>query len=478
MSQPQARRADSLDQAQALNRRQFLGCGMGLGSLALGSTGALGSLGNGSPLTHFAPKAKRVIYLHQSGAPSQFETLDPKPGLERYRAQELPESIRQGQRLTTMTSGQASFPIAPSIFPASRANPTGTLLSSLMPHTARISDRLCIVRSMHTEAINHDPAITFCQTGSPLAGRPSFGAWMAYGLGSMNRDLPTFLVMVSSTKRAQPLYERLWGSGFLPAQYQGTKLRSAAEPVLYLDNPPGQSRDVRRTMLDDLGALNRAAGAQDPAVAARIEQTELAFRMQAAVPDLVDVSDEPASTLELYGPDVHKPGTYARNCLLARRMIERDVRFVQLYHMGWDHHGTLPADAAKIAAATDQPSAALVLDLERRGLLDDTLVIWGGEFGRTVYSQGALTATDYGRDHHPRCFSLWLAGGGIRPGMTLGATDEFSYNITEDPTSVHDLHATLLHLLGFDHMRLTYSYQGRDFRLTDVEGEVVRKILA
>lgn len=429
-------------------------------------------------LARHAPKAKRVIYLFQSGAPSQFETLDPKPALVDRFGQDLPASVRQGQRLTTMTSGQSVFPIAPSKFGAAAAPGTGSLIGDLLPRTRAIADRLCIVRSMVTEAINHDPAITFAQTGSQLAGRPSMGAWLSYGLGSMNRDLPTFTVMVSTSGSKQPLYSRLWGSGFLPTQHQGVKLRSAADPVLYLQDTPGIDRDRRRGMLDDLAALNRARSDADADTLARIEQYELAFRMQAAVPGLVDTSAESKKTLERYGEDVVKPGSFARNCLLARRMIERDVRFVQLYHMGWDHHGNLPEEITRCAKDTDQASAALVLDLEERGLLDDTLVIWGGEFGRTVYSQGELTKDNYGRDHHPRCFSIWMAGGGVKPGTVYGETDDFSYNVVKDPVSTHDLHATILHLLGIDHERLTFRSQGRDFRLTDVHGDVIDGLLA
>jgi hypothetical protein len=485
---------DQIAVAQALNRRHFLqNSGAGLGALALSSlagplkqaTAASGPLSAKEyvPKPHFAPKAKRVIYLFQSGAPSQFETFDYKPKLRDVQGQDLPASVRMGQRLTTMTSGQTAFPMASSIFPFQQHGQQGAWISDLLPHTAKMADDLCIVRSMFTEAINHDPAITFFQTGSQLAGRPSAGAWVAYGLGQMNKDLPAFVVMVSrdTTRKAdQPLYDRLWGSGFLPTQYQGVKLRSGNDPVLYLANPAGCDRQMRRDMLDDLAALNENSfeSIGDPEIQTRIAQYELAFRMQSAVPDLADISNEPEHILKLYGPQVEKPGSYAHNCLLARRLIERDVRFVQLYHMGWDQHNDLPKNIGKQCRDTDQPSAALIHDLKQRGLLEDTLVVWGGEFGRTVYSQGALTATNYGRDHHPRCFSIWLAGAGVRPGMTYGATDDFSYNITENPVHVHDLQATMLHLLGFDHQRLTYKFQGRDYRLTDVSGEVVKPILA
>ena len=461
-----------------IDRRQLLRSGaVGLGSIALGSLerAAAGEAHGG---LHHAPKAKRVIYLFQSGAPSQFETLDPKPGLVDHFGEELPPSIRKGQRLTTMTSGQAAFPVTPSMFGAAPAPANGALMGDLIPHTRAIADRLCIVRSMVTEAINHDPAITFAQTGSQLAGRPSMGAWLSYGLGSMNEDLPTFTVMISRSGTRQPLYDRLWGSGFLPTHHQGVKLRSGADPVLYLADAPGIDRARRRRMLDDLARLNGARADADAETEARTRQYELAFRMQAAVPDLVDISNEPASVLERYGPKVHEPGSFARNCLLARRMIERDVRFVQLYHMGWDHHANLPKEITTCVEDTDQASAALVLDLEARGLLEDTLVIWGGEFGRTVYSQGQLTNENYGRDHHPRCFPIWMAGGGVRAGSVYGETDDFSYNVVRDPVHTHDLHATILHLLGIDHERLTHRFQGRDFRLTDVHGEVVGDLIA
>jgi hypothetical protein len=484
---------NTIEVAQALNRRHFLRkSGMGIGALALGSlvdapskaaAAATSQSPAPSPQPHFAPKAKRIIYLFQSGAPSQFETFDYKPKLHSVRGQELPASVRMGQRLTTMTSGQSSFPMVSSLFPFAQHGNCGAWVSSLLPHTARMMDDLCVVRSMFTEAINHDPAITFFQTGSQLAGRPSAGAWVAYGLGRLNQDLPAFVVMISRdpTRAAdQPLYDRLWGSGFLPTHYQGVKLRSGKDPVLYLANPAGCDKQMRRDMLDDLAALNGKSYATigDPEIQTRVAQYELAFRMQSAVPELTDISDEPEHILNMYGPEVRKPGTYARNCLLARRLAERDVRFVQLYHMGWDQHNNLPENITKQCRDTDQPSAALVQDLKQRGLLEDTLVIWGGEFGRTVYSQGALTATNYGRDHHPRCFTIWLAGAGVRPGMTYGATDDFSYNITENPVHVHDLQATMLHLMGLDHTRLIYKFQGRDYRLTDVSGEVVHPILS
>ena len=477
---------DSLGITQRLNRRHFLAkTGTAIGATALqtlmqDSTGAQSLLANGRILN---PRAKRIIYLFQSGAPSQFETFDYKPKLKDMAGEDLPESIRQGQRLTTMTAGQSSFPIAHSVFDFAQHGKSGAWISELLPYTAGVADDLCIINSMKTEAINHDPAITFCQTGFQLAGRPSLGAWIAYGLGSLNSDLPSFIVMLSrgtGRQAGQPLYDRLWGSGFLPGKYQGVKLRSGEDPVLYLANPAGCSTALRRDMLDDLRSLNeeKYATAGDPEIMTRVSQYEMAFRMQSSVPELTDISSEPKHILDMYGPDVHKPGTYARNCLLARKLAERDVRFIQLYHMGWDQHNALPDHLGKQCKDTDQPSAALVSDLKQRGLLDDTIIVWGGEFGRTVYCQGTLTTADYGRDHHPRCFSIWLAGGGIKPGMTYGATDEFSYNITENPTEIYDLNATLLRLLGLEHTQLTYRFQGRDFRLTDVHGKVISDILA
>ncbi len=483
---------DALQIAQQLNRRHFLSrAGIGLGSLALGSLLDRGAargesvrsaaeLGGLSGLPHFAPRAKRVIYLLQSGAPSQLDLFDYKPAIQEKRGIELPDSVRMGQRITTMTSGQKSLPVAPSIFKFAQHGQSGAWLSELLPHTASIADELCIIRSVQTEAINHDPAITFVQTGSQLAGRPSMGAWVAYGLGSENQDLPAFVVLLSRGRTDQPLYDRLWGSGFLPTRYQGVKLRGGKEPVLYLANPAGCSPQTRRQMLDDIGDLNRIRHEEtgDPEILTRVAQYELAYRMQMSVPELTDLSSEPRGVLEMYGPDVHKPGSYAANCLLARRLAERGVRFIQLYHMGWDHHSKLPMQIRAQCADTDQPSAALISDLKQRGLLDDTLVIWGGEFGRTIYSQGDLTATDYGRDHHPRCYSIWMAGGGIKPGYVHGETDDFSYNIVRDPVDVYDLNATILHLLGIEHTRLTYKFQGRDFRLTDVHGKLVNAILA
>lgn len=484
---------DLQSMAMLRNRRSFLArSGLGLGSIALASLAGApnarlcaADVATGLPgIPHFTPKAKRVIYLFQSGAPSQFESFDYKPKLDELQATELPASIRMGQRLTGMTSGQASFPLARSVFKFQQHGSAGTWISELFPHTAKMADDLCVVRSMYTEAINHDPAITFFQTGSQLAGRPSMGAWIAYGLGTMNENLPSFLVMVSrGTGRAagQPLYDRLWGSGPLPSRYQGVKLRAGAEPILYLSNPAGCPPELRRQMLDDLKELNTEGlnRTHDHEVATRIEQYELAFRMQSAVPDLMDLSNEPQHVLDMYGPEVQKPGTYARNCLLARRLAQRDVRFIQLYHMGWDQHDNLPDHMSKQCRDTDQPTAALIADLKQHGLLDDTLVIWGGEFGRTVYCQGTLTEQNYGRDHHPRCFSIFLAGGGIRGGMTYGLTDDFGYNIVEGPVHVNDLHATVLHCLGIDHKRLTTRFQGLDLRLSGVEDRrVVKEILA
>ncbi len=485
---------DGLKISQQVNRRLFLSrAGVGLGALALGSllegdgvraatdVAESRTPAGGLPgLPHFAAKARRVIYLFQSGAPSQMDLFDFKPALNSRRGIELPDSVRMGQRITTMTSGQKSFPVAPSIFKFRQYGESGAWLSELLPQTAEIVNDITIVRSMQTEAINHDPAITFVQTGSQLAGRPSMGSWVAYGLGSLNQDLPAFVVLLSRGRTDQPLYDRLWGSGFLPTRYQGVKLRGGKEPVLYLSNPSGCSTATRRQMLDDIGALDDLHHAEtgDPEILTRVSQYELAYRMQQSVPELTDLSREPQSVIDMYGPDVHEPGSYAANCLLARRLAERGVRFIQLYHMGWDQHSDLPSQIRAQCRDTDQASAALVKDLKQRGLLEDTLVIWGGEFGRTIYSQGQLTAMNYGRDHHPRCFSIWMAGGGIRPGYVHGETDDFSYNIVKDPVEVYDLNATILQLLGIEHTRLTYRFQGRDFRLTDVHGKVVKPILA
>ena len=475
---------------QLETRRHFFGrTASGVGSIALAhlvgrdaANAADSAAGSGrlSGLPHFAPKAKRVIWLFQSGGPSQIETFDPKPRLAQLRGQELPESVRKGQRLTTMTASQSSFPLVESAFSFQQHGASGAWISELMPHTAKIADDICIVRSMHTEAINHDPAVTFLQTGAQIAGRPSFGAWLSYGLGSESSNLPSFVVMITQGTGGQPLYDRLWGSGFLPTRYQGVKFRSVGDPVLYLSDPAGFTRSQRRDFLDALGQLNRMQFEEygDPEIVTRIAQYEMAFRMQRSVPDLTDLSDEPEPVFALYGEDARRPGTYAYNCLLARRLAERGVRFIQLYHRGWDQHGSLTQGIQRQTRQTDQASAALVRDLKQRGLLEDTLVVWGGEFGRTVYCQGTMTESQYGRDHHPRCFSIWMAGGGVQPGYTYGSTDEFSYNIIENPVDVHDLHATMLHLLGIDHTKLTFKLQGRRFRLTDVHGNVVQSVLA
>ncbi|MBX3119039.1 MAG: DUF1501 domain-containing protein [Fimbriimonadaceae bacterium] len=496
-----------LTMQDAVNRRTFLkrSAGLGLGALftllVKDGFAAVGPKTNGSfpfdlngfgpdgkrfgglpSVPNFKPKANRVIYLFQSGAPSQMDLFDYKPVLNEKRGEDLPDSIRQGQRLTGMTSGQKTFPVAPSIFKFVKKGQAGIYMSELVPHMGEIVDELCFIYSMHTDAINHDPAVTFFQTGFQIAGRPSIGSWLSYGLGTENADLPAYVVLTSiGTGRPddQPLYDRLWGSGFLPTAHQGVKFRNTGDPVLFMNDPDGIDQSTRRDMLDDLMGLNKIkqAVSGDPEIDTRISQYELAFRMQTSVPDLLDISKEPATILEMYGPDVKKPGTYAYNCLLARRMAERGVRFVQLFHRGWDHHDTLPKAIKGQVGDTDQASAALVKDLKQRGMLDDTLVIWGGEFGRTVYSQGELTQMNYGRDHHPRCFTIWMAGAGVKKGMAYGKTDDYSYNIVENPVSVHDLHATILHLLGIDHTRLTYRYQGRDFRLTDVFGELVEDVL-
>jgi hypothetical protein len=455
---------------------------MALGNLALG--GLLKAEGGGLSTggLHHAPRAKRIIYLFQSGAPSQLDLFDHKPGLKAHDGIELPDSVRMGQRLTGMTSGQAKHPVRPSRYSFERHGESGAWVSEMLPHTAGVVDKLCFVRSMHTEAINHDPAITFFQTGNQQPGRPSIGSWFSYGLGSENEDLPAFVVMLSKNTNpiAQPIYDRLWGAGFLPSNHQGVKLRSQGDPVLFLDDPAGSSRADERRMLDRLAELNelRAKEVGDPEVTSRIAQYEMAHRMQMSVPELTDISDEPESTFELYGDDARVPGTHAANCLLARRLAERGVRFIQLFHRGWDHHFDVPKNMPIQCGETDQGSAALVTDLAQRGLLEDTIVIWGGEFGRTVYAQGSSTFEKYGRDHHPRCFTVWMAGGGFRPGTTFGETDDFSYNIARDPVSVHDLHATILHCMGIDHLKLTHLHAGRDFRLTDVHGEVVSGLLS
>ena len=467
---------------QLTRRHFFRRSATGLGAVALSSlVGQGASASSNLPLSHFAAKAKRVIWLFQSGAPSQMDLFDYKPRLAEFHKQELPASIRMGQRLTGMTSGQASFPVVASKFKFSQHGQCGMWLSEMLPHTAKIVDEISLIRSMYTEAINHDPAITFIQTGSQLPGRPSFGSWVDYGLGTTNENLPAFVVMISkSVTKGQGLLARLWGSGFLPSQHQGVELRGVGDPVLYLSDPQGIDREGRRQMLDGLAQLNELeyADVGDPEITARIAQYELAFRMQTSVPDLMDLSGESAHTFEMYGEDSKKPGTYAANCLLARRLVERGVRFIQLYHRDWDHHGSLPERMVQQCKETDQASSALIQDLKQRGLLDDTLVIWSGEFGRTAYCQGVITDTTYGRDHHPRCFSLWMAGGGVKQGLTYGETDDYSYNITRDPVHIHDLQATILRQLGLEHTKLTYRYQGRDFRLTDIHGQVVNGILA
>jgi hypothetical protein len=475
-----------------LTRRQFFGkaaTGIGIPALlSLMADGARAMPGNRYgfngvlPGPQVPPKVKRVIYLFQSGAPSHIDLFDYKPNLKDHHGEELPASVRMGQRITGMTSGQSKFPCVAPMFTFQQHGKNGTWLSELLPHTGSIVDDICIIKSMHTKSINHDPAVTFLQTGSEQPGRPSIGSWISYGLGSENHDLPAFIVLISQgsgNRNDQPLFGRLWGSGFLPSVHQGVKLRSVGDPVLYLNNPPGIDSTSRRQMLNTVSQLNQMAEQDfgDPEIATRVAQYEMAYRMQTSVPDLMDLSKESDATFEMYGPDARKPGTFAANCLLARRLAERGVRFIQLFHRGWDQHNNLPTQIRGQAKDTDQPSAAIVQDLKHRGLLDDTLLFWGGEFGRTVYSQGELTKDNYGRDHHGRCYAIWLAGGGVKPGMTLGETDDFCYNITRDPVHVHDLNATLLHLLGVDHTKLTYRYQGRDFRLTDVEGELVKDIL-
>ncbi len=470
------------------NRRNFLvRSSLGLGALAfgqlLGRAASTSTASHGAIPSHFKPRAKRVIYLFQSGGPSQLELLDYKPTLKDHFDKDLPDSVRMGQRLTGMVTGQARLPVAPSKFGFKQSGASGTWISELLPWTQQIADDICVVNSLHTEAINHDPAITFIQSGSQQPGRPSLGAWVDYGLGSESENLPSFVVLVSVPSNGsadQGLLSRLWGSGFLPSRHQGIKLRSGAEPVLYLKDPTGLNREGRRAWLDTLDDLNtrQYEEAHDTEIATRIAQYEMAYRMQSSMPELMELSGEPESVFKLYGESAKQPGSYAANCLLARRLVERGVRFIQLYHRGWDHHGGLPNRIPVLAKDVDQASAALVMDLKMRGLLDETLVVWGGEFGRTVYSQGRLTKEDYGRDHHGRAFSIWMAGGGIKPGITYGKTDDFSFSIVENPVHIHDLQATILHTLGLDHEKLTYRFQGRQYRLTDVFGEVVKGILA
>lgn len=476
-----------------MDRREFLTkTSLGLGAVALGSllgtekvlassTSNTNPLMGGLPgLPHFVPKAKRIIYLFQSGGPSQFETFDYKPELYNFHGQELPSSVRGGQRLTGMSADQTSLPVAPSLYKFRQYGESRKWVSDLMPHTAEVVDELCFIKSLYTEQINHDPAITFFQTGHQLPGRPSMGSWLSYGLGSENQNLPTFIVLVSKNGSGQPLYTRLWGNGFLPTEHQGVQFRSGKDPVLFLNNPENYEGEDRREMLDYLKKLNDVQYDTygDPEINARMAQYEMAYRMQTSVPELTDISNEPDYIFDMYGKDSRDPGTYAANCLLARKLLEKDVTFVQLYHQGWDQHSHLPEGIKKQCKNTDQATAALITDLKQRGMLEDTLVIWGGEFGRTVYSQGRLTATNYGRDHHPKCFTMWMAGAGVKSGFSYGETDDFSYNIIKDPVHVHDFHATLLHLAGIDHERLTFKHQGRRYRLTDVHGHVVRDILA
>ena len=476
------RRCTGFEPAEGMSRRELLGkFGMGLGGIALADLlagqaaagdGVLGKL-------HHAPRAKRVIYLFQSGAPSQMDLFDHKPLLKEKHGTELPESVRKGQRLTAMSGNQASLPLAGSPFTFQQHGECGAWLSEILPQTATVADDLCFVKSMYTEAINHGPAVTFLQTGSQFPGRPSMGAWLKYGLGSANENLPAFVVMVTKNKGGQPLVSRLWGSGFLPSTFQGVRFRSGAEPILYLNNPRGVDATSRKQMLARLKQLHelQLEENRDPEIESRIAQYELAYRMQMSVPDVIDLSDEPEHVFKAYGEDARNPGTFAANCLVARRLAERGVRFIQLYHPGWDQHGNLQGGISNQARETDRASAALVSDLKQRGMLDDTLVIWGGEFGRTNYCQGKLNPNNFGRDHHPRCFSLWMAGGGVNAGTSYGQTDPYCYNVAEDGVHVHDLHATILHLLGIDHERLTFKHQGRNYRLTDVHGNVVKGLL-
>jgi hypothetical protein len=468
------------------NRRLFLrSSALGLGGFALGHLlhrDAVPAAESKGVLDrpHHPPKARRIIYLFMAGGPSQLDLFDPKPKLNAMNGQDLPASVRMGQRLTGMSAHQATLPLAGSIFKFAAHGQCGAPVSELLPNTAKMVDDLCFVKSVYTEAINHDPAITFFQTGHQLPGRPSFGAWLSYGLGSLTDSLPAFVVLVSKDRTEQGLYARLWGSGFLPSRHQGVQFRSGKDPVLYLQNPDGVSPTSRRKMLDRLGELHKlqSDAEADPEIESRVAQYEMAYRMQTSVPEVMDFSKESKEVFDLYGPDAKTPGTFAANCLLARRLAQRGVRFVQLYHPGWDHHGGLPKGIRRQAKDVDRACYGLIQDLKRSGLLDDTLVVWGGEFGRTNYSQGKLTATDYGRDHHPRCFTMWFAGAGVKPGTSYGATDEFGYNVAEDGVHVHDVQATILHLLGIDHERLTYKFQGRHYRLTDVHGHVVKDILS
>jgi hypothetical protein len=477
------RRCSGYEPAEGMSRRSLLEkFGMGLGGMALADL-LSGESVAADPVAkkhHFAPRAKRVIYLFQSGAPSQMDLFDYKPLLNEKHGTELPESIRKGQRLTAMSGNQASLPLAGSPFTFKQHGESGAWLSEILPQTAAVADDLCFIKSMYTEAINHGPAVTYMQTGSQFPGRPSMGAWLKYGLGSENENLPSFVVMVTKNKGGQPLVSRLWGSGFLPSTFQGVRFRSGAEPILYLNNPQGVNAESRKLMLARLKELHLLQLEQnrDPEIESRIAQYELAYRMQMSVPDVIDLSDEPEHVFKAYGEDARNPGTFAANCLVARRLAERGVRFIQLYHPGWDQHGSLKPGISNQARETDRASAALVSDLKQRGMLDDTLVIWGGEFGRTNYCQGKLTANSFGRDHHPRCFSLWMAGGGVKAGSSFGQTDPYCYNVAENGVHVHDLQATILHLLGIDHERLTYKHQGRWYRLTDVHGNVVKEVVS
>jgi hypothetical protein len=462
-------------------RRQFLEhSAAGVGATALASLLNPDLFASGNPK---APKAKRIIYLFMHGGPSQMDLFDEKPQLSKLQGTELPASVRMNQRLTGMTSKQKSFPVASSVFTFGRHGHSGATLSELLPHLGEVADDVCFIKSMHTEAINHDPAVTYLQTGHQQPGRPSIGSWLSYGLGSENENLPAFVVLLSRGSAARPddpLHSRLWGSAFLPSNHQGVSFRSSGDPVLYLSNPPGIDAASRRRMLNGLAQLNRKQFdvAGDPEINTRIAQFELANRMQTSVPELTDLSGETAQTFDMYGVDARRPGTFAANCLQARRMAERGVRFIQLYHRGWDQHYNLPSDLRLQCRDVDQPCAALIKDLKQRGLLEDTLIVWGGEFGRTIYSQGKLESNNYGRDHHGRCFTMWLAGGGVKPGITFGETDDFSYNVASNPVHVHDLNATILHCLGVDHRKLTFKFKGRQYRLTDVHGEVVHDVLA
>jgi hypothetical protein len=470
---------------QCFNRREFLNrFGMGLGGIALsemlaGNANAASTERGFLGASHFAPKAKRIIYLFMSGGPSHLDLFDYKPELIKRHGEQIPDSVRGGQRLTGMSGNQSSIPLVGSPFKFTQHGKSGAWFSELLPQTASIADDICVVRSMFTEAINHGPGVTFLQTGSQIAGRPSMGAWLSYGLGQDNANLPSFVVLITKGKGGQPLGSHLWGSGFLPSKHQGVLFRAAKDPVLYLNNPSGVSMESRRLLLDRLRELNehQLEITPDTEIQSRIDHYEMAFRMQFSIPDVTDLSKEPKHILDSYGPDVNTPGSFAANCLLARRLAEKDVRFIQLYHQDWDHHGGLPGALPKLCKETDQPAAALIRDLKQRGLLDDTLVVWGGEFGRTAYCQGKIS-TNFGRDHHPRCFSMWMAGAGVKAGSVYGETDDFGYNIARDGVPVHDLHATILRLLGIDHERLTYKFQGRQYRLTDVFGNLVKGVLA